>query len=64
MNTQLLVLYARILKNLYIDNQKVQVADELNSEIWYHQTWQNLLDMNICITKFPVIFMLTTTCYL
>ena len=50
MNTQLLVLYARILKNLYIDNQKVQVADELNSEIWYHQTWQNLLDLNICIT--------------
>ena len=35
MNTKLLVLYARILKKLYIDtcNQKVQVADEINRDI-------------------------------
>ena len=25
------------LKNLYINNQKVQVADEINRDIWYNQ---------------------------
>ena len=34
-NTQLLVLYIRILgKNRYIDNQKVQEADEIRRDIW------------------------------
>ena len=36
-NSQLLVLYARIFKKMvywYIDSQKVQIADEIERDIW------------------------------
>ena len=55
-NTQLLVLYARILTKMNIADQKVQVADEIKRDIWKYLVSSDVADdawyNNMCNISF------------